>query len=100
MKSFQNTSTRNLLSQLHTETFIFDFAAPLTEVPEMPGYDVEQTGADCLEITMEKGQSLNAVFAALSDKQLEVRSMRTKANRLEELFVSLVQGHEAGEAAE
>ena len=95
-----NTSVRDLLGQLTTETFVFDVEGDLSRLPELPQYQVAQVADDCLEITMEKGQSLNDVFVILNDADLQVRSMRTKANRLEELFVSLVQKHEDQDQAE
>lgn len=85
------TSTRELLSTLHTETFVLDLTAPLQQLPQLPGYDVVQPTADGLEVTVEKGQDLNALFQVLTEHQVLVRSMRTKSNRLEELFVHLVQ---------
>lgn len=88
-----NTSVRDLLSQLTTETFVFDVEGDLARLPELPQYQVAFVGDDCIEITMEKGQNLNEVFVLLIEAGLQVRSMRTKANRLEELFVGLVQEH-------
>ncbi|WP_420590801.1 ABC transporter ATP-binding protein [Bacterioplanoides sp.] len=85
------TSTRELLSQLHTETFVFDLDSAVPEGLQLPGYDVSVASQDCIEITVEKGQSINAIFQQLTEVGLEVRSMRTKSNRLEELFVNLVQ---------
>ena len=86
----QATSVRALLSQLHTETFVFDLAAPLSEPLQLQQFEVQQITPDSIEITVEKGQSLNVIFQQLSDKGIDVRSMRTKSNRLEELFVDLV----------
>lgn len=85
------TSTRELLSQLHTETFVFDLDSAVPEGLQLLGYDVSVASQDCIEITVEKGQSINAIFQQLTEVGLEVRSMRTKSNRLEELFVNLVQ---------
>ncbi|MFC3680166.1 ABC transporter ATP-binding protein [Bacterioplanoides pacificum] len=87
----QATSTRELLTQLHTETFVFDLAEAVSGDVVIDQFVVHQVSPDCLEITVEKGQSLNHIFQQLSEKQLEVRSMRTKSNRLEELFVGLLQ---------
>ena len=86
----QATSVRALLSQLHTETFVFDLAAPLSEPLQLQQFEVQPITPDSIEITVEKGQSLNIIFQQLSDKGIDVRSMRTKSNRLEELFVDLV----------
>ena len=61
---------------------------------ERSGESFKDTSDDCIEVVMEKGNSLNKVFAELDQSGFQVRSMRTKANRLEELFVSLVQQHQ------
>jgi ABC-2 type transport system ATP-binding protein len=49
-----------------------------------------------LEVVVTKDQNLNGIFAALSERGIEVVSMRNKANRLEELFMRLVEGRDAG----
>lgn len=94
----KHSSMRDLLAQLHTETFIFDLMSPMTILPKLAGYQFSQASEDCLEVVMEKGQSLNEIFSELDKAGYKVRSMRTKSNRLEELFVSLVQGHEQQES--
>ena len=86
-----NTSVKGLLSQLKTETFVLDVEGNLNAIPLLPDFQLERVADDCVEVTVQKGQSLNAVFSAFIDSNIEVRSMRTKANRLEELFVNLVQ---------
>lgn len=96
-----NTSVRELLTQLGTETFVFDLegdyeegeGALLTNLPELKGYKVVQVSGDCLEVSVDRGQSLNQVVISLNDAGLQVRSMRPKSNRLEELFVDLIQKH-------
>ncbi len=91
-----NTSVKALLSQLQTETFVLDVDGDIKQLPktmlaELSAYHLQQVDSDHLEISVSKGQGLNAVFSALSLANIQVRSMRTKANRLEELFVNLVQ---------
>ena len=85
----EDTDTKSLLSQLNTITFVLDLAAPLGSAPVIAGYQVEQTDEMTLEITLNKGQELNDMFAALSAAGVGVLSMRTKSNRLEELFINL-----------
>ena len=87
----QRTSVRALLSQLNTETFILDLHQPLEQMPEVEGFTLRQMTTDCIEAEVQKGQGLNALFAGLTEKGIEVRSMRTKSNRLEEMFVGLVR---------
>ena len=99
----QNTSVRQLLQQLNKEVFVLDLKEPLAEFPQLPGYSGQLVVEDdCygLEVEVEKGQSLNDVFAALSARGIEVISMRNKANRLEELFVSMTNGSGAKQQAE
>lgn len=91
----QATSVRKLLTQLNTETFVLDFHHPLPVDITLEGFNSRRMGDDCMEVVVEKGQSINQIFAQLSGLGLEVRSMRTKSNRLEELFVNLVRGGKA-----
>lgn len=86
-----NTTVKALLKQLNQETFILDVRDALTECPQVEGYNLQRTDDHSLEAVVTKGQSLNALFSVLSDKNIQVLSMRNKANRLEELFVNLIQ---------
>ncbi|MCY0963899.1 ABC transporter ATP-binding protein [Parathalassolituus penaei] len=91
----QLTSVRQLLAQMTSETFVFDLQGNADKAPELEGYHAQLVSPDCLEITVERGQSINDVFTRLTGAGVMVRSMRPKANRLEELFVSLVRGANA-----
>ncbi|WP_288740310.1 ABC transporter ATP-binding protein [uncultured Rheinheimera sp.] len=86
----ENTSMKNLLSKLNKETFLLDIA-PTDAVITLEGYTFRQTDSHSLEVDVEKAQGLNGVFSALTAQGIQVLSMRNKANRLEELFVSLVE---------
>ena len=86
----ENTAMKTLLKQLHRETFVLDTKEPLPDTISIVGFETHKTDEQMLEVALEKGGSLNAVFAALSEQGVEVTSMRNKANRLEELFVSLL----------
>jgi ABC-2 type transport system ATP-binding protein len=88
-KIVKNTSIRSLLQQLNKEVFILDAATALNGLPLLPGYDVKQIDDHSIEVEVERGQSLNQVFQLLSDQGIVIVSMRNKANRLEELFVSM-----------
>ncbi|MFC0268334.1 ABC transporter ATP-binding protein [Kushneria aurantia] len=87
----QNTSMRELLSQLSQETFVLDLAEPITQCPAVEGFDVELVDGGQLMLSVDKGQRINDAFARLSEQHIEVVSMRNRANRLEELFVRLVE---------
>lgn len=86
----QNTSIKNLLQQLNKETFIFDVKGSLQSFPHLNGYQTTPIDSHSFELEVEKGQSLNAVFSQLTEQQIEIVSMRNKANRLEEMFVAMV----------
>ncbi|NYR10655.1 ABC transporter ATP-binding protein [Psychrobacter sp. BI730] len=86
-----NTEMKELLAQLSVETFVFDLDTPLTEQLALTGVTgVSQPDEQTLEVTLTEGESLNGVFDQLSNKGISVASMRNKANRLEELFMRLV----------
>ena len=91
----ENTSMKNLLGKLGRETFLLDLA-PGSAVPEVPEFNGRMPDERTLEVDLDKSQSLNSLFEQLSHQQVQVVSMRNKANRLEELFVNLVEeGREA-----
>ena len=96
-KIIENTSVKDLLKTLNRETFILDLQESVEEPPNVPNYELRQSDATTLEVDVEKGRSLNALFASLSDMNIHVVSMRNKVNRLEELFVSLVKSSEQAE---
>ena len=66
-----------------------DLASPITSVPTIEGYECVLADSMTLEVEVDKGQSLNEVFVSLSAHDVSVVSMRTKTNRLEELFVTM-----------
>lgn len=86
----ENTNIKALLKRLDKEVFILDAHALPANIPALDGYTIERTDAHTLEVTLQKGQTLNVVFSFLSAHDIQISSMRNKANRLEELFVSLV----------
>jgi ABC-2 type transport system ATP-binding protein len=81
----------NLLRRLHTETFVLDLRAPLAAAPVLAECLVRRIDDHTLEIEISKEQSLNAVFTQLTAQGLVVVSMRNKVNRLEEMFMRLVE---------
>lgn len=89
-----NTDMKSLLTSLDMESFVFDLAQPypapitLTNVVK-----TKQPDPLTLEVTLKKGNSLNDVFAQLNAQNIQVASMRNKANRLEELFLGIVENN-------
>jgi ABC-2 type transport system ATP-binding protein len=92
----ENTSMKRLLSKLDVETFVLDLADATSALPEVAGVRMMLVDDRTIEAEMSRQHDLNSLFAALSARGITVRSMRNKANRLEELFVRLVEsGKEA-----
>ena len=85
-----NSSMRELLRQLHTEKFVLDVRQTLSDELAIPGFPCEIVDPHTLEVVVDKDQNINALFEALSQQGIAVSSMRNKANRLEEMFVSLL----------
>lgn len=87
----ENTTMRSLLNKLHNETFILELRNAIARDFSIPGYDTRILDDHCLEVDVGKEQLLNALYDELSRYKIEVLSMRTKSNRLEELFLALVE---------
>jgi ABC-2 type transport system ATP-binding protein len=92
----ENTSMKKLLNRLDTESYVFDLAEPLEELPHTSSNLCHCALQDptTLEVAFHKEHySLNQVFAFLHDQGVQVHSMRNKTNRLEQLFMELVEGN-------
>jgi len=93
----ENTSMRSLLGQLSKETFLLDLKETQTQTPELHGYPVQLLDECTLQVQVEKHRGLTDLFTQLSAQGIEVLSLRNKSNRLEELFVSLVEKNLEGD---
>jgi ABC-2 type transport system ATP-binding protein len=81
----------SLLRQLHIETFVLDTREPLAQAPAVADFSLRYVDAHTLEVDISKEQNLNELFARLSALGINVLSMRNKVNRLEEVFMRLVE---------
>lgn len=86
----QNTDMKSLLGTLDIETLVLDLQEPLSVVPQIDGMEFKLRDALTLEASVPKRKSLNTLFSSLDCAGVQVKSMRNKANRLEELFLRLV----------
>lgn len=93
----ENTTMKDLLAKLKSETFILDLAAK-SPLPQLEGYHYRLVDTSTLEVEVLREQGINSVFSQLSAQGVQVLSMRNKANRLEELFVDLVNGRKGEKA--
>jgi ABC-2 type transport system ATP-binding protein len=86
----EQSSMSRLLSQLHTEVFLLNLALPINRLPDLPDYRASLIDSETLEVEVVREQRMNQLFSQLSQQGIEVLSMRNKQNRLEQLFVDLV----------
>lgn len=91
----ENTRMQTLLGRLNQETFVLTLRRPLSALPEISGYPLRRVDDFLLEVDVGQDRGVNDLFQQLSARGVEVSSLRNKANRLEELFLRLVDKSEA-----
>jgi ABC-2 type transport system ATP-binding protein len=87
----ENTDMKSLLGKLDVETFVLDLRESLSSCPRVDGMEIQVMDERTLAASLPKKKSLNNLFAELERQGIHVLSMRNKANRLEELFLRLVE---------
>lgn len=87
----EKSAMASLLSRLHTDHFVLDIDQPLSAPPSIDGIDIELASERVLNVAVPKSTGLNRLFYELSARHIEVVSLRNKSNRLEQLFMDLVQ---------
>ena len=87
----ENTSMKDLLKKLDMQTFILDLETNLNTLPVFDDYIVSQIDPSTLRVALNRDQSLNAFFHSLSQLNIQVKSLRNEANRLEELFLQIIK---------
>jgi ABC-2 type transport system ATP-binding protein len=96
-KIIENSDMASLLTRLHVDYFILDLAKPVKKII-LNGYEVKQISEKVLEIGVLKERNLNDLFVQLSAANIEIISMKNKSNRLEQLFINLIDNKNAREA--
>ena len=87
----ENARMSTVLRKLQREVFVLSLGQPLSDAPDLPGFDTHLNDPCELEVAIDAGHDLNGLFAILSDRGISVVSLRNKANRLEELFMGIVE---------
>ncbi len=95
----EQSRMEDLLYRLHTETFVLNLKGRLAELPELGGYVLQQLDDCTLEVEVSRDQGINGLFEALSRNGIDVISMRNKQNRLEQLFIDMLDAGRRGDAA-
>ena len=88
----EHSSIGSLLARLNTETFVLNLKDRVAQLPQLDGFVLTQVDDFTLEVEMNRDHTINALFEALSRTGIEVISLRNKQNRLERLFLDLVDG--------
>ena len=91
----ENTNMKSLLNRLDKQTFIFDLKHALPHHCDLAEVNYKRIDDYTIEVEINRNDNLNTIFDHLSQHNIEVSSMKNKANRLEELFLSLVEKSEA-----
>ncbi|MDD2659725.1 MAG: ABC transporter ATP-binding protein [Methylococcales bacterium] len=92
----ENSDMTSLLARLHVDHFVLDLAEPLAEVPSIPGYQLERATDKALNVAVPKETGLNQLFSQLSALNIKVISLKNKSNRLEQLFMDLIESKSSG----
>ena len=78
------------LARVNKDHFVLDLAKPISALPKVEGYELELVGRKVLNASVPKNKSLNGLFQQLTTHKIEVLSLKNKTNRLEQLFMDLV----------
>jgi ABC-2 type transport system ATP-binding protein len=89
----------SLLARLHVEHFVLDLARPIAAAPVIEGCQIERVTDKTLNVAVPKGHSLNKLFSQLTAQNIEVTSLKNKTNRLEQLFMDLIDSNPTGSKA-
>ena len=94
----ENAPMGRVLRKLQRETFVLSLKEPVAALPDLAAFEAQLVDDAELEVSIHAGQDLNEVFGLLSNNGIAVQSMRNKSNRLEELFMDLVENKQAASA--
>lgn len=86
----EHSAMPDLLARLHINHFILELKTPISQAPDIPGYGLELTDALTLTARVPTELGIHQLFNALAARNIEVSSLRNAANRLEQIFVDLV----------
>ncbi|MGB5518311.1 MAG: ABC transporter ATP-binding protein, partial [Gammaproteobacteria bacterium] len=91
--TIEQTDMRSLLDRLNLETFILYLDHEISVLPDFGDYRVRLVDNSTIEVDLDKGHDLNGLFSRLSQCDIKVVSMRNKSNRLEQLFMSMLNNN-------
>ncbi len=97
--TIEQTSMRELLDRLHQETFVLYLKNSIDSLPPCENFPLRLIDSNTLEVDVRENQFISDVFKTLNDCGIDVYSMRNKTNRLEQLFISMLENNKDSQAA-
>jgi len=92
----EHSDMASLLARLNVDHFVLDLAEPVATLPSFDGFHIEQSSEKTLNVAVPKATGLNQLFSQLTAHNINVVSMKNKSNRLEQLFLDLIDSKAAG----
>jgi ABC-2 type transport system ATP-binding protein len=89
-KIVENSDMASLLARLNVDHFVLDLTEPLVTIPMLEGCQIEKVSDQVLDVSVPKAVGLNQLFSELSAHNIKVLSLKNKSNRLEQLFMDLI----------
>lgn len=86
----EKSGMADLLSQINKDHFVLDLVKPISVIPDIEGYEFELADSKVLNVAVPKDKTINRLFEQLTANNIDVLSLKNKSNRLEQLFVDLV----------
>ncbi len=86
----EKSGMSDLLAKVNKDHFVLDLINPINEAPKIEDYECELINQKTLHVTVPKGKNINLLFQQLTEKNITVLSLKNKTNRLEQLFMDLV----------
>jgi len=87
----EHTAMSTLLTRLHAETFLLNLQEPLQTLPTIEGYKLMLIDRDTISVEISRDQTINHLFNQLDKHNIRVLSLRNKTNRLEEVFINMME---------
>ncbi len=91
----EHSDIASLLYKLEIDCFILNLEDSIDQVPDIEGYQLSLSDSKTLIADVPRGLGLNQLFSGLTESGIRVTSMKNKTNRLEQLFMNLVDSTQA-----
>ena len=91
----EHSSMKQLLNKLNIETFVLELEHSIEHLPAHEDYRLRLIDPMCIEVELNTEQTVNDLFSIFSSSNIGIRSMRSKSNRLEELFIRLLDDNDS-----